>query len=141
MPGGWWCAPAPASPRGTSRRIGPSSSGGRGTLVGEGFRALSGRQAVFASLDLRLPVRVPEIPLGSYAGTGRTASLVPWVAAGWTGGFVAGAPGAPARGIRPVVGVGLEWPHDLLRIDVGVSPRTGRVGVVADVSRTFWDIL
>jgi hypothetical protein len=115
--------------------------GGRGTLVGEGFRALTGRQSVFASVDLRLPVRVPDIPLGSYAGTGRTASLVPWVAAGWTGGFVAGTPGAPARGIRPVVGVGLEWPHDLLRIDVGISPRTGRVGVVADVSRTFWDIL
>jgi len=115
--------------------------GGRGSLVGEGFRALSGRQAVFASADLRLPVRVPDVPLGSYAGTGPTATLVPWVAAGWTGGFVAGTPGGPARGVRPVVGLGLEWPHDLLRIDVGVSPRTGRVGVVADVSRTFWDIL
>ncbi len=115
--------------------------GGRGTLVGEGFRALSGRQMAWLSADLRLPVRVPEIPLGSFAGTGRGASLVPWVAAGWTGGYVAGTLGAPARGVRPVVGLGLEWPHDLLRVDVGVSPRTGRVGVTADVSRTFWDIL
>lgn len=115
--------------------------GGRGTLVGEGFRALSGRLAVWVSADLRLPVGVPEIPLGSLAGTGRTATLVPFVAAGWTGGAVAGAPGAPARGIRPVVGLGLEWPHDLLRIDVGVSPRTGSVGLAVDVSRAFWDIL
>jgi hypothetical protein len=115
--------------------------GGRGTLVGEGFRALSGRQAVWLSADLRIPAGVPEIPLGSFAGTGRTATLVPFVSAGWTGGAVAGAPGAPARGLRPVVGLGLEWPHDLLRIDVGVSPRTGSVGVAVDVSRAFWDIL
>jgi hypothetical protein len=115
--------------------------GGRGTLVGEGFRALSGRQAAWLSADLRIPAGVPEIPLGSLAGTGRTATLVPFIAAGWTGGGIAGAPGAPARGVRPVVGLGLEWPHDLLRIDVGVSPRTGTVGVAVDVSRAFWDIL
>ncbi len=115
--------------------------GGRGTLVGEGFRALSGRQAAWLSADLRIPAGVPEIPLGSLAGTGRSATLVPFIAAGWTGGGVAGAPGAPARGVRPVVGLGLEWPHDLLRIDVGVSPRTGTVGVAVDVSRAFWDIL
>jgi hemolysin activation/secretion protein len=115
--------------------------GGRGTLVGEGFRALSGREAVWLSADLRIPVGVPEIPLGSLAGTGRTATLVPFVAAGWTGGAVAGTLGAPARGVRPVIGLGLEWPHDLLRLDVGVSPRTGRVGVAVDVSRAFWDIL
>jgi hypothetical protein len=115
--------------------------GGRGTLVGEGFRAFSGREAAWGSLELRQPVGVPELPLGSYAGTGKTATLVPWVAAGWTGDAVTGAPGRPARGVRPVVGLGLEWPHDLLRIDVGVSPRTGSIGVVADVSRAFWDIL
>jgi hypothetical protein len=115
--------------------------GGRGTLVGEGFRVLAGRQAAWLSADFRLPVAAPEIALGSFAGTGRTATLVPWVAAGWTGGTVAGTPGAPARGVRPVVGVGLEWPHDLLRVDVGASLRTGRVGVVVDVSRTFWGIL
>ena len=115
--------------------------GGRGTLVGEGFRALSGREAVWFSADLRVPVGVPEIPLGSLAGTGRTATLVPFVAAGWTGGRIAGIPGAPAAGVRPVIGLGIEWPHDLLRLDAGVSPRTGRVGVAVDVSRAFWDIL
>jgi hypothetical protein len=115
--------------------------GGRGTLVGEGFRSLAGRQAVWFSADVRLPMRVPEIPLGSLAGTGRTATVVPFVAAGWAGGFVAGAPGAPSDGVRPVVGLGIGWPLDLLRLDVGVSPRTGRIGVAVDISRDFWDIL
>jgi hypothetical protein len=115
--------------------------GGRGTLVGEGFRAFSGREALWFSADFRIPVAVPEIPLGSLAGTGRSATLVPFVAAGWTGDAVAGSPGAPARGVRPVIGLGFEWPHDLLRLDAGVSPLTGRVGVAVDVSRAFWDIL
>jgi hypothetical protein len=110
-------------------------------LVGEGFRSLAGRQAVWFSADVRLPMRVPEIPLGSLAGTGRTATVVPFVAAGWAGGFVAGAPGAPSDGVRPVVGLGIGWPLDLLRLDVGVSPRTGRIGVAVDISRDFWDIL
>ena len=79
--------------------------------------------------------------MGSFAGTGRTASLVPFVAAGWTGGGLPGTPGVPAAGPRPVIGLGIEWPHNLLRLDVGVSPRSGRVGVSVDVSRDFWDIL
>jgi hypothetical protein len=115
--------------------------GGRGTLLGEGFRAYTGRQAAWLSADLRLPLPVPEIPLGSFAGTGRTATLVPFLAAGWTGGAVPGTPGVPADGPRPVIGLGIEWPHNLLRVDVGVSPRSGRVGVAVDVSRDFWDIL
>jgi hypothetical protein len=115
--------------------------GGRGTLVGEGFRSLAGRKAAWLSADIRLPADVPEIRLGSLAGTGRTATLVPFVAAGWAGGIVAGTPGAPSRGVRPVVGLGVEWPLNLLRVDVGVSPRTGRVGVAVDISRDFWDIL
>jgi len=115
--------------------------GGRGTLLGEGFRAYTGRQAAWLSADLRLPLPVPEIPLGSFAGTGRTATLVPFLAAGWTGGAVPGTPGVPADGPRPVIGLGIEWPHNLLRVDVGVSPRSGRVGVAVDVSRGLWDVL
>jgi hypothetical protein len=115
--------------------------GGRGTLLGEGFRAFAGRQLVWASLDLRLPVSFPELPLGSYAGTGRTVTVIPFVAAGWTGGAAAPGLGASTRGFRPVVGLGLEWFHDLLRLDVGYALRTGRFGGAIDVSRDFWDIL
>jgi hypothetical protein len=115
--------------------------GGRGTLLGEGFRAFAGREAAWASLDVRLPVAVPEIPLGSYAGTGRSATLVPFVAAGWTGDARWPGLGRSSRGIRPVVGLGLEWLHDLMRVDVGYGVRTGEFGGSFDVSRDFWDIL
>ena len=115
--------------------------GGRGTLLGEGFRSMVGRQAAWASLEVRLPVRVPEISLGSYAGTGRTATLIPFVAAGWTGGAILPALGAPSRGLRPVVGLGLGWLSDLLRLDVGYGLRTGRFGASFDITRDFWGIL
>jgi hypothetical protein len=115
--------------------------GGRGTLLGEGFRSYVGRQEAWAQLELRVPVAVPEVPLGSYAGTGSTATLIPFVAAGWTGGAILPALGAPSRGVRPVVGLGLAWLHDLLRLDVGYALRAGRFGASLDVTRDFWEIL
>jgi hypothetical protein len=117
--------------------------GGRGTLLGEGFRAYAGRASWWGSVEWRLPVAVPEIPLGSFAGTGRTLTLIPFAAAGWAG---AGRPaalalGAPSRGLRPVAGLGFGWLHDLVRCDVGYGLATGRLGASVDVSRDFWDIL
>ena len=44
--------------------------GGRGTLVGEPFRAYGGRTAALAHLEWRFQVPVPAIPLGSFASTG-----------------------------------------------------------------------
>ena len=115
--------------------------GGRGTLLGESFRAYAGRASVWGSLDLRLPVAVHELPLGSFAGTGRTLTVIPFVAAGWAGETVSPALGAASRGVRPVAGLGLEWFHDLIRIDAGYGLRTGKLGAAVDVSRDFWDIL
>jgi hypothetical protein len=115
--------------------------GGRGTLLGEPFRGLAGRTAAWGSLEWRLPVAVPEIRLGSFAGTGRTLTVAPYAALGWTGGRVAGFPAEPSRGVDPAVGLGIGWFHDLLRLDVGVGLRGGRVAGALDVSRDFWDIL
>ncbi|HTT66441.1 MAG TPA: hypothetical protein VMF70_00290 [Gemmatimonadales bacterium] len=115
--------------------------GGRGTLLGEPFRAYAGRESAWGSLELRLPVGVPEIPLGSFAGTGRSATLIPFVAAGWVGEPVLPAVGVPSRGVRPVLGLGLGWFHDMIRLDAGYGLRTGRLGMAVDVSRDFWDIL
>jgi hypothetical protein len=115
--------------------------GGRGTLLGESFRAYGGRAAAWGSLDWRLPVTVPELPLGSFAGTGRTLTVIPFVAAGWVGESVTPALGTATRGVRPVAGVGLEWFHDLIRFDAGYGLRTGKLGAAVDVSRDFWDIL
>jgi hypothetical protein len=115
--------------------------GGRGTLLGEGFRAYAGRESAWGSLDLRLPLAMPELPLGSFAGTGRTLTVIPFLAAGWVGDAVTLPLGVPARGVRPVVGLGLEWFHDLIRFDAGYGLRSGKLGLAVDVSRDFWDIL
>jgi hypothetical protein len=115
--------------------------GGRGSLLGEGFRVYAGRASAWGSLDLRLPVPVPELPLGSFAGTGRAVTVIPFAAAGWVGEGVTPPLGVPSPGVRPVVGIGLEWLHDLVRFDVGYGLRTGKFGVAVDVSRDFWDIL
>ena len=115
--------------------------GGRGTLLGEPFRSLAGRTAAWGSLEWRVSVGVPEIRLGSFAGTGRKLTVAPYAALGWTGGRLAGFPAGPSRGVDPAVGVGFGWFHDLLRLDVGVGLRGGRVAGALDVSRDFWDIL
>jgi len=115
--------------------------GGRGTLLGEPFRSAAGRAMAWTSAEWQFPIPAPAVPLGSYGGTGRTATLAPWVALGWTGGAIAGLPAAPTRGARASVGVGLGLLHDLLRVDAGVDTRTGRFAGSVDVSRVFWDIL
>ncbi|MDQ2670801.1 MAG: hypothetical protein M3Y31_09230, partial [Gemmatimonadota bacterium] len=54
--------------------------GGRGTLVGEPFRAWGGRKALLGHAELRFEVPVPQIRLGSFASTGRTLTLAPFAA-------------------------------------------------------------
>jgi hypothetical protein len=115
--------------------------GGRGTLLGVPFRSLAGRTAAWGSLEWRVGVGIPEIRLGSFAGTGRKLTVAPYAALGWTGGRLAGFPAGPSRGVDPAVGVGFGWFHDLLRLDLGVGLRGGRVAGALDVSRDFWDIL
>ncbi|MGH7532903.1 MAG: hypothetical protein ACREL4_06405, partial [Gemmatimonadales bacterium] len=115
--------------------------GGRGTLVGEPFRAWGGREAALASLEWRVPVSIPAIPLGSFASTGRQMTLAPFVAAGWSGGQEAGMPWVPSPGARPVAGIAVEWLMGLLRIESGWSLRTGSFGVTVDVSPEWWGVL
>lgn len=113
--------------------------GGRGTLVGEPFRAWGGRRAALGHAELRFEVPVPEIPLGSFASTGRTMTLAPFVAAGWTDDRAV--VGRPTDGIRPVVGVAAEWFMRLIRVEAGVGLRDGDFGITVDVNREWWGIL
>ena len=115
--------------------------GGRGTLVGEAYRAWGGREAALGSLEWRVPVTVPAIPLGSFASTGRQMTLGPFVAAGWAGGPQPGVPWIPSPGIRPVAGIAAEWLMGLVRIESGWSLRTGSFGVTVDVSPEWWGVL
>jgi hypothetical protein len=67
--------------------------------------------------------------------------LAPFLSAGWAGGELAGLPWTPSRRVRPVLGMAVEWPYHLLRVEVGLSPRTGRAGVSVDFNRELWGVL
>ncbi len=115
--------------------------GGRGTLVGEPFRAWGGRYAALGRLEWQLPVPVPAAPLGPFVNTGRSVTLAPFVAVGWSGGAVAGVPWRPTEGVRPVAGLALELFHRFIRLDFGWALHDGGVSLVADVSQDLWGIL
>jgi hypothetical protein len=115
--------------------------GGRGTLVGEPFRAWGGREFALGRLEWRFEAPVPPIPLGSFASTGRTLTVAPFVAAGWSRRSIGGLPWGSTDGVRPVAGVALEWPMRLLRLEAGVGLRTGDFGVTFDIHPEWWGIL
>jgi hypothetical protein len=115
--------------------------GGRGTLPGEPFRAFGGRRYGLAHLEWRINVPVPEVRLGSFASTGRTAVLAPFVAAGWADRSYADLPWTRTNGIRPVAGVAAEVLLHLIRIEAGVGLRDGGFGLVVDVHPDWWGLL
>ncbi len=115
--------------------------GGWGTLPGEPFRAWGGRRMLLGHLEYRFEVPFPGVPLGPFVSTGRTITVAPFVAAGWAGGAMPGLPWRPAPRGRAVAGVGIEWFHQLIRADLGVSLERGTVGVMVDVGRGWWEIL
>jgi hypothetical protein len=115
--------------------------GGRGTLVGEPFRAYGGREVALGQVEWRFEVPVPAIPLGSFASTGRRMTIAPFVAAGAAGRPIPGLPWGASGGVRPVAGVALEWFMRLIRIEAGVGLRDGGFGITVDVNRDWWGLL
>jgi hypothetical protein len=115
--------------------------GGRGTLVGEPFRAFGGREVALGQVEWRFEVPVPAISLGSFASTGRTMTVAPFLAAGLAGRPIGGLPWATTDGVRPVAGVALEWFMRLIRVEAGVGLRDGKFGVTVDVNRDWWGLL
>jgi hypothetical protein len=115
--------------------------GGRGTLVGEPFRAFGGREVALGQVEWRFEVPVPAIRLGSFASTGRTMTVAPFLAVGMTRRPNAGLPWAATDGVRPVAGVALEWFMRLIRVEAGIGLRDGELGVTVDVNRDWWGLL
>ena len=115
--------------------------GGRGTLLGEPYRAIGGRRMAVGQLEWQLPIPVPAIPLGDFASTGHQATLAPFVQGGWAGDGVQGMPWRPTAEARFSAGIALELFYHLVRIEAGRAFRTGKVGVTFDVSRTWWGVL
>ena len=79
--------------------------------------------------------------LGSFASTGRHITVAPFLAAGWTERPLTALPWIDTDGVRPVVGVALEWLMRLIRVEAGLGLRDGRIGVSVDVNRDWWGIL
>ena len=115
--------------------------GGRGTLVGEPFRAYGGREVALGQVEWRFEVPVPAISLGSFASTGRSMTVAPFIAAGVTGRPLPGLPWTGSDGVRPVAGVAFEWFMRLIRIEAGVGLRDGGFGLTVDVNRDWWGLL
>ncbi len=115
--------------------------GGRGTLVGEPFRAYGGRTTTLGHAEWRFRLPFPAIPLGSLASTGRSLTLAPFVAAGWSDRPIPGTPWAASDGVRPVAGLAVEWFLGLLRLEGGLGLRDGTFGLTLDVSRDWWEVL
>ena len=115
--------------------------GGRGTLLGEPFRRYGGRTAALAHVEWRFEAPFPAIALGSFASTGRRLTLAPFVSAGWTDRPLSGLPWEGTDGVRPVAGLAVEWLMRLLRLEVGIGLRDGRVGFAVDVNRDWWGVL
>jgi hypothetical protein len=115
--------------------------GGRGTLVGEPFRAYGGRTAALAQVEWRFEVPVPALPLGSFASTGRRMTVAPFLAAGYAARALPGLPWGRSAGVRPVAGVALEWFMRLIRVEAGVGLRDGHFGITVDINRDWWGLL
>jgi hypothetical protein len=96
---------------------------------------------VVGRVDVLFPVPFLAIPLGAFGSSGNRAMAGPFVAAGWTGGRITGAPWVPSTEVRAVVGAQLEMFHRLLRAEVGVGLRDRTVNLGIDVRRDLWPIL
>jgi hypothetical protein len=92
-------------------------------------------------LEWDFPVPFVAIPLGSFASTGQTISVGPFLAAGWTSDEVPNTPWENTPAIRPVAGVAAEFLMRLLRVEAGVALKTGDVGVMVDVNPDWWGVL
>jgi hypothetical protein len=114
--------------------------GGRGSLLGDSFRAWGGRAAALLHLEWRVPVPCPSLPLGPMARTPRHVVLAPYVATGWADRAVSGTPWLDTPGVRVTTGIGLEW-LGVFRLEAGYGLESRRARFAFDVTREFWGVL
>jgi len=114
--------------------------GGRGTLLGEAFRAWGGRRMALLHVEWRVPLPFGSIALGSWARSPNRVTVAPYVATGWADRAVAGTPWAATPGARTTLGLALEW-LGVFRLEAGVGAQSGQVRLAFDVTRDLWGIL
>jgi hypothetical protein len=114
--------------------------GGRGTLLGEPFRAWGGRSEALAHVEWRFTTPFPSLSLGPVARTPGSLVVAPYLGAGWSGRAVASTPWAATPGIRATSGLAVEW-LGVFRLEVGYGLQSRETHVSFDVTRDFWSIL
>ncbi|MGH7582098.1 MAG: hypothetical protein ACREL5_02595 [Gemmatimonadales bacterium] len=115
--------------------------GGRGTLPGVPFRAVGGRRIALAQVAWELPVPIPTPPVPASRYAPLPSTLSPFIAGGIAGGSVAGTPWLGTRRIEPVAGLRLDLWGPMLRIETGISLRTGHADLIVDVHPDWWPLM
>ncbi len=115
--------------------------GGRGAEGCAATVRCGGRYGAGGGVEWRVRVPAPPLPLGAFVSTGSGLVLAPFVRGAWLDGPVPGAPWAPTGGWRTVAGAGVEWLHQLIRVEGAVDLRSGTFGLTADVHRALWPLL
>jgi hypothetical protein len=116
-------------------------SGGRGTLLGVPFRALGGSRMARMEIAWSLPAAVPTPPFPYARYAPLPSTVAPFVAAGVVGGDDGDAPWRATGRIEPVAGLRLDLCGPLIRLEGGVSVRTGRVALTVDVHPDWWGMM
>lgn len=114
--------------------------GGRGTLPGIPFRSLGGRRVALVDLGWSAPVSLPSPPIPNARRIRLPSAIGPFLAAGIAGGEMPG-PWRATGKVEPVAGLRMDLWGPLLRVEAGVSLRSGHVGVTLDVHPDWWPVL
>jgi hypothetical protein len=113
--------------------------GGRGSLLGDPFRAWGGRAEALLHLEWRVVAPFPSLVLGP-ARTPASVIVAPYLASGWSERPVPGTAWGATHGIRVTAGLALEW-LGVFRLEGGYGLETHDLHASFDVTRDFWSIL
>lgn len=113
--------------------------GGRGTLLGEPFRAWGGRADALVHLEWRATVPFPSLAVGP-ARTPARLVVAPYLASGWSERRLPDAPWRATPGVRLTTGVAVEW-LGVFRLEAAYGVASRETHVAFDVTRDFWSVL
>lgn len=114
--------------------------GGWGTLPGTEYRRFGGRRYGLARVEWLRMVDLPPVGLGSFGRVEYRLAMGPFLAIGSAGGAIVGTPWEPSGGLQPVLGVAIVGLFGLVRVEVGVAPGTGTLGISGDLVRPWWGL-
>ena len=127
-----------------SRELRPDRAvvwGGRGVEGCDTTVRCGGRYGGGGRVEWRVRVPFPELPLGAFVSTGGYLVVAPFARGAWVAGVVPGAPWSSSDGVRPTLGVAVEWLHQLVRLEAAVDPVRSKWALLVDLHRGLWAVL